>query len=249
MKVSIITPSFNSSTFIRETVDSVICQTYKDWELIICDDGSDDGTIEILKKYVALDQRIKLIQNEVNFGPAVSRNNAIKHASGDFIAFLDSDDVWMPEKLAMQISFMLKNNIAFSFSPYIRITENGDYINTIYVPSKVNYDQLLKSCHIGCLTAVYSVKMLGKVYMPNISKRQDFALWLKILRMIPFAYSFPEVLAKYRVRKNSISNNKFKAAKYQWKVYREVENLGFFRSVYYFCYYSFLGFTKTYFSK
>lgn len=245
--VSIITPSYNTSKYIEATIKSVLDQDFESWEMIIVDDKSSDGSPEIIKPYSAKDSRIILIENKANAGAAISRNLAIQRSKGRFIAFLDSDDLWLPNKLSMQVNFMLENNFGFTYSAYDKINESGDQIGQIQVPSKVSYDELLKTCSIGCLTAIYDTAVLGKVYMPIIDKRQDYGLWLSLLKKLSFAYGIQEVLAIYRVRNNSISSNKFIAAKYQWKIYREIEKLSLFSSVKNMVSYTLYGIIKSYF--
>lgn len=245
--VSVITPLYNAERFISETIKSVQNQTYTNWEMIIVNDQSSDKGVELVKVFQKDDERIILLENDKNEGAAVSRNKAIEAAKGRFIAFLDSDDLWLPEKLDTQVKFMLEKDVAFSFATYEKVDMDGNKFGQIDVPEKVDYYSLLKTCSVGCLTAVYDSEKLGKVYMPNIRKRQDYGLWLRILKMIPHGFGINIPLAKYRVRKDSISGNKFSAAKYQWNVYRNVEQLGLLKSVYYFTYYTIYGFVKTYF--
>jgi hypothetical protein len=232
--VSIITPSYNSEKFIRDTMESVLFQTYKNWEMIIVDDVSPDNSNEIIEKYSKKDSRIKLIKLEKNSGPAVARNRAIQEAKGRYIAFLDADDLWKPEKLEKQIKFMEEKNCALSYSTYETMSEEGvlqnKYINP---PLKISYKDLLKSNYIGCLTAIYDIQKIGKVYMPNISKRQDYGLWLKILRKTNFAYGMDESLAVYRIRSNSVSSNKFKLLKFNYKLFKEHEGFSTLKSLYY----------------
>lgn len=250
MLVSIITPVHNSIDHVEQSIKSILAQTYENWELILIDDKSSDTGLQVLKKYEALDPRIHLLKNTNNQGAAITRNRGIKAAKGRFIAFLDSDDLWLPEKLETQVKFMLDNDYAFTYTSYtiFRDKETTDS-GVLIVPEKVTHKDLLKTCSIGCLTAMYDTKRLGKVYMPIISRRQDFALWLKILKEIPYAYGIERPLAKYRLRSNSISGNKLIAAKYQWRVYREFEKLNVFQAAYYFVHYSFFGIIKTYFNK
>ncbi|WP_176719658.1 glycosyltransferase family 2 protein [Salinivibrio sp. BNH] len=239
--VSIITPSYDCSNYISNTIDSVLFQTFTDWEMIVVDDCSSDNSVSVINSYMEKDSRIRLIQLKENSGAAIARNTAIEVAQGRYIAFLDSDDLWEPEKLAIQLSFMQRNDIAFSFSAYHKINEEAVDIGTVSVPENVSYHQLLKCCVIGCLTAMYDTNKIGKVYMPLIRKRQDFGLWLRILKKCGIAYGIAQPLAKYRVRKDSISSNKLKAALYNWKLYREVENLNLFQALYYFSHYAISG--------
>lgn len=249
MQVSIITPSYNSLQYIGRTIDSILQQTYKNWELLIIDDCSTDDSCTVIQKYVDQDSRIKLIKLEQNSGAAVARNTGIENATGRFIAFLDSDDTWHPEKLEQQVSFMLKNDYAFTYTQYHQVNENGDTVGELYFPSRTNYHNLLKTCVIGCLTAMYDTHKIGKVYFPLIRKRQDFALWLKILKQVDYAYCVPQDLASYTVRSDSISANKWKAAQYNWRLYRNIEKLNIFSSIYYFLNYAIRGILRTKFKR
>lgn len=232
--ISIITPSYNSEKFISATIDSVLAQTYKNWEMIIVDDLSPDDSNEIIEEYCKKDERIRLIKLEKNSGPAVARNKAIEEAKGRYIAFLDADDLWKPQKLEKQIKFMQEKNCALSYSAYETMTEDGILENKfVNPPLKISYEDLLKSNHIGCLTAVYDTQKIGKVFMPLIKKRQDYGLWLKILKKTDFAYSLDESLAIYRIMSNSVSSNKFKLLKYHYKLFTEFENINTIKAVYY----------------
>ncbi|ANW96291.1 glycosyl transferase [Wenyingzhuangia fucanilytica] len=230
--VSIITPCYNSESFIAETIKSVQNQTYEHWEMLITDDGSTDHSIKIIEDFISKDNRIKLFKIN-NSGAAVARNNSIKEAKGTFIAFLDSDDVWLPYKLEKQISFMVENNYALSFTSYQRMNESGELLNEVVkAHQKLNYRNMLSSNKIGCLTAIYNQEKIGKVYMPNIRKRQDYALWLSILKKIDFAYGLQEILATYRLRNFSMSAKKTEMIKWNWKLYREVEKKSFFSATF-----------------
>ena len=160
--VSIITPSYKSEKFISQTIESVLGQTYQNWEIIIVDDVSPDNSNKIIEEYSKKDSRIKLIKLEKNSGAAVARNIAIEESKGRYIAFLDADDIWKPEKLEKQIEFMRKNNYAFTYTAYEKVDENGVVFGKIGVPLKVSYNQLLRTCVIGCLTAVYDREKLAK---------------------------------------------------------------------------------------
>lgn len=242
--VSIIAPAYNCSSYISNTLHSVLRQTYQHWEILVVDDCSTDDTVACVQHFVEKDNRIKLIQLSENSGAAVARNKGIEYAQGQYIAFLDSDDLWLPNKLEEQIHFMEQNNVALSYTAYHLIDESGEQMGAFIPPEKLNYHDLLKTCSIGCLTAMYDVKKIGKVYMPLIRKRQDYGLWLKILKEIPEAQGMIKPLAQYRLRADSISSNKFAAAQYQWKIYRQVEGLSLFESCYYFCHYTVNGFRK-----
>ncbi|AKX50699.1 glycosyltransferase family 2 protein [Thiopseudomonas alkaliphila] len=245
MLVSIITPLYNCSTFLESTIRSIIAQSYIDWELVLVDDCSQDNSLDIANDYVAQDSRIKLIKLTKNSGAAVARNIAIEEASGRLIAFLDSDDLWHPQKLEKQINFMLENNYAFSYTAYEKINEEGKVFEYVGAPQQLSYKQLLKTNEIGCLTVIYDTKHLGKVYMPTETKREDYATWLSILKKTDYAYGMPEILGQYRVYANQSSAKKGKMAKENWKLYRNIENLGVIKSAYYFSHYIIRGVLRT----
>lgn len=243
-------PSFNSKDHIFKAINSVLMQTYSNWELLITDDCSNDGTFEEISKYVQDESRIKICRLDENSGPAAARNSSITLAKGRYIAFLDSDDVWLEDKLFIQINNMLANDICFSYTAYQTVNESGLIVREkINVPLKLTYKDLLKTCDIYCSTVVYDVAFFGKTLMPDIRKRQDFALWLKLLKIAKHAYGINDVLMKYQLTDNSVSSNKFKAAKFQFNVYYKIEKLGFLSSVYYTCLYAVYGMLKTYFGK
>lgn len=242
--VSIITPSYKSKKFIAETIESVLAQTYTKWEMIIVDDVSPDNSNEIIEKYTAQDSRIKLIKLEKNSGPALARNRAIAVANGRYIAFLDADDIWMPEKLTKQISFMQKNSLALCYSSYEVIDEAGNRLRIFNTKERVSYKSMLKTNSIGCLTAIYDTHILGKVMMPNIIKKQDFALWLQILKQIEYAHGILEPLAKYRIVANSVSRNKLEGLKFMWKIFTELERLNLLKKLYYITCYTYNGWRK-----
>ncbi|KAB7889784.1 glycosyltransferase family 2 protein [Poseidonibacter ostreae] len=232
--VSIITPSYKSERFISQTIESVLSQTYQNWEMIIVDDVSPDNSNEIIEEYTKKDSRIKLIKLEKNSGPAVARNRAIEEAKGRYISFLDADDLWKPDKLEKQIKFMREKDCALSYSAYETMSEEGKLQNKfINPPLKLSYNDLLKSNYIGCLTAIYDTHKVGKVYMPLIKKRQDYGLWLRILKKTDFAYATAEPLAVYRIMSDSVSSNKFKLLKYHYKLFTEFENISSIRALYY----------------
>ena len=243
--VSIIMPNYNSGRFIAESIESILAQTHENWELILVDDCSSDDSVKVIESLITDDKRIKLIKLAENSGPAIARNRAIKEAKGRYIAFLDSDDLWHPDKLSKQLSFMKEQDVSLSFTGYDRIDEqSGMVIDKLHVPFRVDYDELLKQNIIGCLTAMYDTQKLGKVYMPDILKRQDFALWLTILKKIPYAYGLDEPLAHYRIRTASVSSNKILASKYNWKLYREVEKLPLHKAIYCFGWYTYKSILK-----
>jgi glycosyltransferase involved in cell wall biosynthesis len=242
--VSIITPAYQSEKYIKHTIDAIIKQTYTNWELLITDDNSSDNTVNIINQYITIDKRIKLFKLNKNYGAAIARNNSIKNSNGRFIAFCDSDDLWMHDKLEKQLSFILNNNFSFIYSAYQKIDISNKLGSIINVPVLITYNDLLKTCNIGCLTVMYDTKKIGLNYFPNIRIRQDYALWLTILNNNQVANGLNEVLAYYRTRNSSISGNKFKSAIFQFRVLRNIANLSFFKATYFFLFYIFHGFKK-----
>jgi len=243
--VSIITPSFNSSKYIKETVDSVLRQTYENWELIIVDDGSKDSSANIIQDLTNTDTRIKGFYFDKNIGAAEARNIAIQQAKGKYIAFLDSNDLWELEKLEKQISFMQTEDIAFSFSTYQPMSEDGSKLySIIHAPKIVTYSAYLKNTIIGCLTVVIDREKAGNFEMPNIRSSHDMALWLLIMKRGFDAYGLDENLARYRIVSASNTSSKWRAAKDVWKIYREVEKLSFLYSSWCFLNYAFNALVK-----
>ncbi len=231
--VSIITPTYNCAEFIARTIDSVLNQTYGNWEMIIVDDQSGDNTKEIVEQYIAKDSRIKYHLLEVNSGAAVARTTAMALASGSYMAFLDSDDIWTADKLERQISFMEDNEYAFSCTAYEQIDEDDNSLGKIIkTVKKTDYNRLLLDCPVGNSSVMYNVEKMGKFEVPNIRKRNDDALWLQMLKKEKYIWGMPDVLMKYRIRKNSISSNKLKVIKYHWILYRDIEHLSVLRSVF-----------------
>lgn len=243
--VSIITPTYNSEKFITETIQSVQNQTYQNWEMLIVDDCSSDKTVDIIQQFMEDDHRIHLIRLNKNSGASKARNKAINEVKGDFMTFLDADDIWFPEFIENSITTIQSTGIPFVFSSYKRSNEKLEFIYSDFiVPQKVTYTDILKTNSISCLTAFIDVKKLGVKFMPDIRKRQDMGLWLKYLKEIPFAYGIQEPKAIYRIRENSLSRDKKKLLKYQWQFYREVEKLSVFESAYYMIHWMVRGFLK-----
>lgn len=237
--VSIITPCYNSIEFIEQTIDSVLEQSYLNWEMIIVDDSSTDKSQDIILKKSKEDKRIKPIFLKQNVGVAKARNIAIKKSKGRFLAFLDSDDIWNNKKIEKQIDFMRNKNIAFSFTSYQPINKRGEKkYPIVYAPEKINYYGYLKNTIIGCLTVMLDKKLVGDFTLPNIRSSQDMSLWLMIMKRDITAYGMSEVLAKYRVSSNSNSSNKIRAAFDVWMVYRKLEKLSFIYSLY--CWFSYI---------
>lgn len=240
--VSIIMPSFNSSSTIIESIRSIQRQTYPYWELLITDDCSTDNTVELVRLLAKEDHRIIVQINKANSGAGFSRNNSIRCSKGKYIAFLDSDDIWLPNKLSAQVSYMEKTGALFSYTAYQKFSDQG-LGGVVMVPTKVTHNQLLRGCVIGCLTAMFNAEILGRQTMPLIRKRQDLGLWLQLLKLCDEAHGIQEVLAQYRTD-SGMSQNKFNAARYQWRLYRDVVGLSFLQSTWYFGWYAINGFIK-----
>ena len=235
--VSIIMPTYNCASFIGESIKSIQAQTYENWELVIVDDNSMDDTKEVVEKYQVNDSRIKYKRLKKNSGAAVARTFSMKLAEGQYIAFCDSDDLWMKDKLEKQLSFMKKSGYAFTCTAYEQIDEKGNSLRKIMRPrKKCDYNRLLLDCPVGNSTVIYDVSIMGKFEVPNIRKRNDDALWLQMLKKEKYIWGMDEVLMKYRVRSNSISSNKLKVIKYHWILYRDIEHLSIARSLFHIGY-------------
>lgn len=224
-------PAYNCEKFIETAINSIIKQSYSKWEAIIVDDCSTDSTASIIMNYTHKDKRIKFSKLNTNSGAAAARNKGIKMAKGEFIAFLDSDDYWMERKLDKQIKFMRNENACFSCTDYAKIDEKGNFLNKVIKAKKQSdYEQLLKKCP-GNSTVIYNAMNLGKYYVPDIRKRNDYLMWLQVIKKAKLLYGHPETLSVHRIREGSISKEKFSLIKYHWKIYREFEKLTYVKSL------------------
>lgn len=221
--VSIVMPSYNTACFISETIQSVQAQTYTNWELIIVDDCSTDNTDDVVRSYLA-DERIHYLKNDMNNGAALSRNRALREAKGKWIAFLDSDDLWEPDKLKKQISFMESNGYHFSYTNYIEIDENSlPNGKSVSGPKCITKRGMYNYCWVGCLTVMYDADAVGLIQIADIKKTNDYAMWLKVCKKAN-CYLLDETLARYRRRHGSISNQPhIKLIKWHYKLFREAE--------------------------
>lgn len=248
--VSIITPMYRGAAFVGETIESVQKQTYTNWEMIIVDDCSPDGGagIKIVQEYQKNDQRVKLIESKVNKGSSGARNIALQQARGQFIAFLDSDDIWHSNFLKTQLEFMKRKEATLVFSSYRRIDEitKEEILSPFLVPEKVNYRSLLKTCPIFPSTAIYDANKCGKYFFNEEmgSLRDDYVYWLTMMKKVDFAYGNKEILVDYRLRKSSVTANKKKVIYPQWRVLREVEKLPLLFCVYYLCCWAIISYFK-----
>jgi glycosyltransferase involved in cell wall biosynthesis len=236
--VSVVIPTFNSEKYISDTIISVQNQSYQNWEIILVDDGSTDTTRTIITTFLT-DKRIQFYPLGKNSGTGVARNFGVSKAAGKYIAFLDADDMWKPEKLEKQIDFLKKNNLPFTFSFYDCINEDGKSLNKrVEAPQNLSYLQLFFCNYVGNLTGIYDVDYFGKIAISSIRKRQDWMHWLIILKKIKTAKPVPESLAIYRIRENSLSTSKTALIQYNFTVYRQFHGFNFIVSC--FCMIGFL---------
>jgi teichuronic acid biosynthesis glycosyltransferase TuaG len=232
--VSVIMPVYNAQDFVADAIKSVQRQTHQDWELLVIDDCSSDETIRIVRSVANADWRIRVLQQEGNGGAASARNRGLAEVRGAYIAFLDSDDRWAPEKLAKQIGFMKSNGVSFSFTAMFRDRSAvGRRSYVAAAPQRVSYHDLLKSNSITCSSVILDSRLLGPARMPLIPKNEDFCLWLQLLKKTEYAYGLSETCGVYTVRRQSVSSSKFAAARELWRIYRRIEELGFLTALYY----------------
>lgn len=231
-RVSVIMPAFACEAYIGQAIRSVQAQTYEHWRLIVVDDASPDRTAQIVADMAREDGRIRLIQNERNQGAALCRNRAIEEADGRYLAFLDGDDLWKPDKLTRQLAWMREHGFAFSCTAYDKIDETGAPLRRmVHTPRVRDYRGVLKSCP-GNSTVVYDTSVVPKQTIPDIRKRNDYAMWLKVVKRAGTLGGLDEPLSSHRVRPSSLSSNKLALVRYHWRVYREFEGLGLPYSAY-----------------
>jgi teichuronic acid biosynthesis glycosyltransferase TuaG len=216
-------PAYNAAKFIAAAMDSVIDQSFPDWELLITDDGSTDATRSIVCEYGAADARIRLFENRMGKGPAAARNNSMRQANGKYVAFLDADDQWKPEKLSRQIAFMEEKGGDFVYAGYDHIDVHGHFLKTIEVPESITYRALLRRNVIATATVLFRRSAFSCLEMPDFPRAQDFALWLKLLREIDCAYGIQDSLALYRATPNTGNRRKIYAVKYLYDIYTRQE--------------------------
>ena len=237
-KVSIIVPMYNAEKFIGKTIESVLSQTYENWEMLIMNDVSTDNSLAVVNEFAKKDDRIMVVNTEKNMGVVKGRNHLIDLANGKYIAFLDADDYWHSQKLEKQIQFMKEKNAGISCTEYTRVKENGEKINEVVIKSEISYTDMLKNNYLGCLTVMYDVEKVGKRYFKELEKNEDYVLWLEIVKDVKTIYGLKQNLAYYRVLDNSRSSNKAKTAKVRWEIYRKIEKLPLLKSIYYFMHYA-----------
>ena len=227
--VSIIMPSYNAAHYISKSIESVLAQSYENWELLIVNDASTDKTLQIANSFRLVNARIHVFDLSENMGVSGARNEALKEAKGKYIAFLDSDDLWLPKKLEKQIDFMTRQGVSVCYSWYERMDESGYVLGLVKPPPFVTYDDLLKSNFIGNLTGIYDAEQLGKQYLTDF-RHEDYVAWLELVKKAGKAAGLQESTARYRVYSGSISSNKLQVMSWQWRIYRENQAIGFTRS-------------------
>lgn len=239
--VSIVTPVYNAERFISETIESVISQSYTKWEMILVNDCSNDSSVDIITNFSQQDSRIRLINLAENSGAAVARNAGIEHARGQYIAFVDSDDTWLPDKLSKQVEFMANNQYGFSYTDLALVDEAGEMLKErVGIPESFTYSELLKNTAIACSTVVIDRVIVGDFRMPLVRKGQDTATWLMLMRERQVnAYGLTQVLNHYRQVEGSISSNRIGALKRTWNTYYNLEKLPLPKALYYFGHYVF----------
>lgn len=242
--VSIIMPAYNVADVIGDSINSVLRQSYEEWELLIADDCSHDTTRETIEKFEVQDSRIKLIRLEKNGGPAAARNAALLNARGRWIAFLDSDDLWMPEKLELAIAYAIANKAALLYTGFRRMSADGSLLtDQIHVPKSVGYRDLLGNTVIATSTVLIDRTLVGHFFMRQ-TYYDDFDCWLQILKQGFVGHGLDLDLMRYRIMSSSVSRNKWRSAKHVWRAYRDLERLSVLSAVWYFMRYSINGYLK-----
>lgn len=229
--VSIIMPSYNSSRYISDSIKSILSQTYSNWELLITDDNSSDETVSIIESFSKSDSRIKLFALAKNRGAGYARNYSLSKSSGQYIAFCDSDDLWLSHKLCDQIDFMVKHKVHLVYSNYYTCDSDNKIQGFVKAKKRISRNDLLVDCGIGCLTGIYDASSFGISFLPEIRKRQDWAMWIDVISKTKKAYLVNDYLAIYRKASGSISSNKLKLLPYNFAVYNKVLNYSFFKSM------------------
>ena len=243
--ISIIVPNYNSEQVLQETLDSVLSQTYTNWELIFVDDCSTDNSYQLASDNSIKDNRIKIFQLTKNSGPGVATKYGFTKATGEWVAFIDADDVWPSNKLEKQMKFTLENNYEFTCTDYEQVDGESKSLNRIIKTyPKANYKKVLMYCPIGSSTVIIKSSLLAKVDIPETRKNNDYSLWLRLLKVYPYIYGIQEVMMQYRVWPQSISYNKFKKIKYHWFVYREYEHKSIFTSSLLICWWGIIKVLK-----
>lgn len=242
--VSIVMPAYNAEEHIEEAINSVISQTYENWELLVIDDCSSDRTAEVAKAFEKIDSRIHVFRNSKNIGVAQTRNHGIDVAKGEWVALLDSDDFWHKEKLERQLKAANESNADIIYCSYTLVDKNGEHLKDYIVPEKASYKYILKENVLSCSTVLIRHSALEKHRFNEAYYHEDYALWLELLRAGYKAQACREVLSNYRIAQGTRSSNKLNSAKNRWIVYRKAEKLSFMESVWAFIGYAYYGLIK-----
>ena len=229
-KVTIILPNFNSENFIGQTIDSIINQTYKNWDLIIIDDNSNIKTKNILQKY-SKKNKIQIFFLKKNIGAGACRNLGLKKAKSSYLAFIDSDDLWVKKKLNEQVKFMIKNNFVFTYTNYTTFKKNSSKINYIHCPNKISYDGFIKNTSIGTSTMMIKKNILKNIKFTNSKVCEDFFFKCQILKKIKYAYCLNKFLTKYQIRKNSLQSNRLRSVYWIWRINKDFNKFNFFKNL------------------
>lgn len=232
-QVTVILPAYNSAKFLHSALESIVEQTLTDWELIVVDDHSHDASVEIAEGFAAGDPRIRVIALPENGGAAVSRNAGLEEARGAYIAFLDSDDRWHSDKLRRQLKWMKQEKSVFSCTGFERTTEGTDTKTLVNVPAQVSYKQLLAGNSIGCSTVMFHRQSLGHLRFPPLRMRQDFAMWLAFLKVVPTCHGLDVPLTLYRQHEGNLSTSLWDRITWNWKMYREAAGLARVQAAYF----------------
>ncbi len=246
--ISVVTPVYNAEKYLEDVYNSLSEQSHQDWEWLVTEDCSSDNSFEMLKSIAERDPRVKLSRNNENSGAAVARNVSLERASGEYVAFLDADDCWLPNKLEKQLAFMLKTNSTFCCHNYHMIDETGKFMKEVGVPEYVKFENLLAYNPLGISFVMLKRSVIGDIrFDVTLKRRQDWVFWYHLIQKEKVCHSTSEVLGSYRKDSiHSISKNKFHMALIQWKMYRNYFHLGFFRSIKSFLQYATYGITKHY---
>ena len=243
--VSVVMPARNAVRFIEQAIGSVLAQSHACWELVVVDDASSDGTAELVARAARADTRIRLIRLERRVGPGPARNVALADLRGAFVAFLDSDDMWLPDKLERQLRFMREHGVAFCIHGYRMIDEHGqERGRAIAVPERVDYELLLRHTIIAPVTVLLDRERVGPLEMPDLPQHEDLVLWFTILKRGIVAHGMPDELARYRIVKTSASRDKLRSARRMWRVYRRIEGLSFHRAAWCYSHYAWNAWRK-----
>lgn len=244
--VSIIMPNYNGDANLEKSIRSVLNQSFTNFELIIIDDNSTDNSLKVINHFLNSDKRIKLLVNEENIGPSLSRNKGVNFSRGKYIAFLDSDDLWEKSKLEIQVNFMESNEIKFSYTSYVKFDHN-DLIRTVHARLKINEKMLLRKNYLGTSSVMINKEFFGEmIEFKDLKRAEDYELWLRLIKESKMIYGIKDTLMKYRVGNESLSSKKIEGIIYRYKLFRKTIGMSKMRSLYYVAMNILLTFQKEY---